>query len=272
MFEAMRKTLQTSVCLALVGVTIALGCDAPAAPATQPTAPAASPATIPATGPATRKTTRVPAFPADGLYVGRGYTLRVATGARPAIEALLDRHAAELSRHYKGKDWRAEAIKKFDDAKPPFLGAFALIEEFPGASTRPTAPPPAGKQPTAKLFFLANRSYVEISSYFRDKAAAGWGRPIEFDPPTCAAYRIHGFMEYDENDDDPSAAGKPPVYSYSEMMLAGTFSLAIRVGDKFSGPRVPGMLFEDGEISLYADKVTLAALPTTRPATQPTTP
>ncbi len=111
-----------------------------------------------------------------------------------------------------------------------------------------------------------------MSSYFRDKAVAGWGGPIDFDPPTYVVYWTHGFTEYDENEDDPTAAGKPPVYTYSEMMLAGTFNLAIRIGDKFSGPRVPGMLFENAEMSLYADKLTIAALPTTRPATQPARP
>ena len=269
----MMHTAQPISTLVMVALALAAGCDTPAAPApaTQ-SSPAISPAA--ATQPTT-KGVRVPGFPADGLYVGRGYTVSVATGERGKIETLIDKCLPELSRGYRVAGLREELLKFYDAAKPAYNGAAVLIEETPGAATRPAKrsttqsliSPPAttggqGGKPVARIYFLGTRSFVEISKTFKESAATGFGMPVEFDPPTYVNFFIHPVREYDDESDTPK-------YYLSDTMSSGQFGLAIRVGDRFSGPKVPGMILEDIDVTLYADKLTLAALPTSRPATRP---
>lgn len=201
--------------------------------------------------------------------------MRVATGERAKIEALIDRCLPELSRGYRVKGLRAEILKLYDAAKPAYNGAAVLIEESAGAATQPSAQSstqpvnspsgaPAGQdgRSVARVYFLAKRSFVEISKTFKESAAKGFGKPVEFDPPTHVNYFIHPVREYDDESDTPK-------YFLTDTMASGHFGLALRVGDRPGAPKVPGMILEDIDVTLYADKLTLAALPTTRPATQP---
>ncbi|HEX8911949.1 MAG TPA: hypothetical protein VF796_06285, partial [Humisphaera sp.] len=174
----MRTPFKTAVAALAAASCAVAACDKPGsagAPADRPTSPATEPSTAPASRPSTRRAARVPSFPPDGTYADAKTVARVTTG-RDAVAALLERHGPQLAKGYNDPAAPAALLKAFDAG----AAAAGADDRYVGAMLV-TGNPPEGA--SATVYFMSNRSYVEVGRVVLADAARARGEPVAFDPP-----------------------------------------------------------------------------------------